>query len=389
MKGALGLQPILFGLLRMTFSDSTTTRTKFLFIQASNMDDEISQEDGGGFTTIQRGKALAKESAMTIIMKQFANYVAKIDIKSAEKCNLAYVLEGLKNVAIGQEAGLLNIENYQRAIREHQLEHPDKTEEKERMGMRLSHAVAVAEQEAPELSEVCEPEAEEEESAEAEPVIFKQRKVQKTFKVGDLVEVYSVKNNKWMTDAEVVEFASEACNKDGLKLRAGSLKIIYAHGSQFKWIPPQHIEELLRMSPRPRPPPPKVGQMLKETHNWFTEWHQRHFEVKRGFLQWWLSEQEAQEKKKPSRSVYLLGLRIQEEHGKIIKLRTDSTNGIVFQFNAETSSARAEWVEALWAHAEYCEEMREFEEAKWVGIEVRKELLDVMAGGVHKPLRKH
>lgn len=80
---------------------------------------------------------------------------------------------------------------------------------------------------------------------------------------------------------------------DGCKLAAGSVKVLYNNSKTFKWILPSQFKSMLRVSSRPSAPYALAGQLLKQTHNWITTWHLRHFEVSRGYLQWWATVDDA------------------------------------------------------------------------------------------------
>merc|ERR1719469_1746145 len=106
-----------------------------------------------------------------------------------------------------------------------------------------------------------------------------------------LLRVYSQKHKTWMLDAEIVDVVRESCVIDGFQVRAGSMKVEYANGARYKWVAPQQVEQELRPSPRPRPPNPMVGMLSKMAHGWWiTMWHDRYFELNKGFLQWWVTE---------------------------------------------------------------------------------------------------
>jgi len=184
--------------------------------------------------------------------------------------------------------------------------------------------------------------------------------------------------DKWFTDAEVVNVATEVLVEKGMRVPAGSLKIVYDHGTRFKWVNPQEPEKYLRPSGRPRPPEPMSGDLLKESNYWFTtRWNKYYFEVSKGFLQWWSTSEEAENNVKPAGSVYLMGLQ-QQQQGEQFRVRADATGGAVFAFQAASEEESSVWVDTLWAHATYCDDVREHFEAQLGGNEVRNELLNVM-----------
>merc|ERR1712061_393006 len=72
-----------------------------------------------------------------------------------------------------------------------------------------------------------------------------QRKKVKMYSVGDYVEIWSLNCQSWIKDGEVTETVDGKCIRDGVKLRAGSMKVVYMDGERFKWVPPQLAEEHL------------------------------------------------------------------------------------------------------------------------------------------------
>lgn len=185
-----------------------------------------------------------------------------------------------------------------------------------------------------------------------------QRKKVKRFRPGDQVEVWSIKYDRWIGDAEIVEVLTESAIRDGNNIRAGSVKVLYKNKGRFKWIPPQLVDEVLRVSGRPPVPDPKIGELLKEIHTDVTEWCPVHVEVNEGFIQWWIDEEAARRGEQPQGIAYLFMLQMFNE-GLQIKLRTDSTQGGVHAFKAESEEEVQIWVEALWEHAGHCGDMME------------------------------
>lgn len=215
-----------------------------------------------------------------------------------------------------------------------------------------------------------------------------QRRTVRLYAQGDVVEIYSEKDQAWMLDGEVEEVTNESSHRDGFNIRAGSMKVTYCNGMRFKWIAPQQMEQYLRPSPRPRPPDPMVGDLYKETHSWFrTWWQQCYCELNKGFLMWWETVEVARTGAKPTGSLYLLGLDMKvdakpDKEGvtnSIIKMRSTSSQGAIFVFKREDGGDLEAWKEAFWAHAGFCEEAREFYQAREGGQEMRKELLQVLA----------
>lgn len=366
MRAAFGNHAHCFGLLRMTFGAGQDAVTKFVFVHAS--------DESGQFSKVQRGKALVMEPEMDAAIRRFAPFSAKVRIHSKEECTVESLVENLRSaVCVGVEK--LTMDNFQLAPEQHRNQRPENHENEQKRRQTMEH-VERMEPPTPRSGAVLpEPEVV---PAEQQWQATRQRKRLKLWSRGDMVEIFSKKNQKWFLDAEITDVVYEGGIRDGFRVAAGSMKVVYDNGSRFKWVGPNEMEELLRASPRPRPPKPLVGNLRKESHYFFvTEWTQQHMEVNMGFLLWWPSKDEARSGKAPSGSVYLLGLR-QQDSGAYFQLRAESTHGAVFSFQADSAERSAEWVRSLRAHAAYCEEVRQLQEAKDAGTEVCNELLSVL-----------
>jgi len=183
------------------------------------------------------------------------------------------------------------------------------------------------------------------------------RKKVKPYKVGDLVDIFRSKQNDWLLDGEVVEVANDAGVKDGTSVTAGSCKVTFNAGKEFKWVQPAQFEASLRISGRPRPPEMKTGVFSKETHNWWwVEWNERYFELKKGVLSWWTNEAAAKAQKKPSKTIYLLGMQYNQDNNKI-KVRTAASGSLINHFMWKTSDEAEDWGQAFVEQAVYCEDL--------------------------------
>jgi len=196
------------------------------------------------------------------------------------------------------------------------------------------------------------------EACDAEFKEAKQRRKVPRFNRGEAVEVWSMKYNRWVRDAEVADMVTESCERDGMKLRAGSVKVVYKNQGRFKWIPPQLVVDHLRPSRRPIAPDAKFGQLHKETHGDDTVWQPVHVEVNQGFMQWWASEEAARRGKKPICAAFLFCMNLFCE-GSLIKIRTDATGGAIHVFRALAEEDAQAWEEALWEHAGFCGDVTE------------------------------
>lgn len=192
----------------------------------------------------------------------------------------------------------------------------------------------------------------------------RQREAVKAYRKGDFVDVWSVKFSRWYDDGEVVDRVDETCYVDHVQVQAGSVQVVFGLGKMYRWVAPVMVKRHLRDSLRPQPPEAMSGVLKKETHGWFgfSEWHDRYVEIQRGYIHWWRNEQEAQINE-PVKKVYLLGTRIKEKVNKF-KLVTDGSQGVIYQFEAESYDSMLAWSEACYEHAEFCEELNEFDQAK-------------------------
>merc|ERR1719210_2958244 len=140
-----------------------------------------------------------------------------------------------------------------------------------------------------------------------------QRKQAKAYRVGTLVEVRSVKQDSWIRDAEIIGTVNETCEKDGFKLRAGSVKVLYNGGNVFRWVPPRDAEYDLRPQSRLRlqVPEPMSGGLEKryvaDASCPEGRWVPMHVEICRGHVQWWETETAARNGKKSGGHAFLLG----------------------------------------------------------------------------------
>merc|ERR1711920_299878 len=177
--------------------------------------------------------------------------------------------------------------------------------------------------------------------------------------VGDYVEIWSTQCDNWIKDGEVIETVDRKCRRDGVKLRAGSMKVLYMKGERFKWVPPQLAEEHLRASPVPSAPKVLTGKLLKEVHSEVTEWRVVHVELHKGFIQWWVDKEAARQGDKSLGHAHLLGLQQGNCQGTSFSVRAVSRRGAVDTFQARSEEDAAKWVNSLWEHAGYCAELEE------------------------------
>lgn len=335
----------IFGLLRMTFGARANARTEFMFVH-------VSDPNAG------ECKAVGTLPDMEQAVRKFAATAASLHLESQEDCTVERFVEKLRSTLLGIELDTVTVENLKAA------------EEQKRQA-------DLEELQAPTAS-VIEPRRMTLAASFTTNDTTSQRKKLKLFRKGDVVEVYSSKHQTWYEDAEVVDVVKETTVLEGIKVRAGSMKVVYSGGSRFKWVTPQQMGEVLRPSPRPKAPPIVGGLLSTEVNSWFsTAWTQYYFELNKGFLQCWNSLVDAKAGYRPKRSIHLLGLGLQEQD-TCIRLQSDALRGAVYTVRAETEADTGRWAEALWDHAGFCEEMREFSRVRQGGSVMRKQLLQVV-----------
>lgn len=365
MAGLVGQAAHSFGLLRMTFGTGAEAKTKCLFIHASD------PLDSGNFTQAQHGRALANKPAMMKAVHGIAACAADVNIQSAEECTVENMISKLREEARGAEAKLITVENFNAAVEQLREEHPEMQvleDEREDELKYLEHLQ-------PPRPEVVQPEME---ASASTGEVARLRKKLKLYRPGDSVEVWSAAQQRWMLDGEVAEVARQSIVGDNHRVPEGSHMVVYDNGALFEWIAPNMVETHLRPSLRPRSPPAKVGPINKETHGWFTVRHMRYVEVSKGFLRWWDTEEGAKSGTEAPGMIYLLHLQ-QQRDGKDINLRSASTKGKNYTFEASSEEEAEDWVTTLWMQAAYCQELRDFTDAQAPNSELRKSMTNQVA----------
>lgn len=179
------------------------------------------------------------------------------------------------------------------------------------------------------------------------------------YKVADLVFVYSGANKTWLDDGVVVEVLKEAVSRDGLVLSPQTVKVQYNNRRQFKWVTLVQQAHFVKPSFRPQPPPALIGELMKETHNFISQWHVRYFELSKGYLQWWMSCDDAKKGQPPNGSLSLVGMEM-DVRGTVMHLRTNNSKGIIYSFDATQMDALTKWSSGLRSHQQYCIKMQAY-----------------------------
>lgn len=373
MRGVISKHPHSFGLLRMAFGFGDLTRTVFIFVHASDA------LNSGGFSMKERGAAMSIWPAMEAAVNKFTPCTAKVRIQYKAECTVEFLVGKLRAIR-GMDSSLFTTAGYyyynsvlKKASGDEEAEQSqfvletstigssasdeaDSRESKTTYGTPMSMDMPSPVQLHPPASRAAS--LSHDWSADFAGSV--QRRKARAYHVGDLVEIWSVKYDKWIRDGEVMDVVREKCCKDGVNLRAGSVKVLYSSGARFKWMPPKQVSEHLRMSARPKAPDSTIGSLQKECHADVTFWRSMHVEISKGYMQWWEEEAEAERGGKSLGHAYLLGMQLWRQ-GRSFKLRAESNDGAVFAFQAENDEDAQRWVNALWEHAGHCLDMHELE----------------------------
>merc|ERR1711879_1057769 len=102
----------------------------------------------------------------------------------------------------------------------------------------------------------------------------------------------------------------------------------------------------LQPSFRPLPPPPFTGQLMKETHSWFTEWHARYFICEEGFLTWWFTEADSKKDVAPNGRLELWALKVRRvpPDSKQFQVAVGSSTGTIYDFASSSSGLTSSWL---------------------------------------------
>jgi len=177
------------------------------------------------------------------------------------------------------------------------------------------------------------------------------------WKKGDLVDIWSSSEKKWFTDGVLEEVrGGTSSTADGKELPPGCVKVVYGNGLRGKWIHPDAMNDEAQVK-RAEKPEVFSGFLLKETHKFRKDWHMRYFEVKDGFLTWWVTQEDAKNGVKPQSSLSLVGLMMKiKKSSTQFGVRTASSKGVVYNLDCSHvpgTKYLAQWVEALKLHSAY------------------------------------
>jgi len=176
-------------------------------------------------------------------------------------------------------------------------------------------------------------------------------------KTGQRVCVFSIALNQWFPDGWVTEVATGPAVQDGIILQSRAFKVKYLGGTcRSEWLSTQDAHKYLRVVPSA--PLAVIGTILKETHGWFTRFHKRHFSLSGGVLCWWRTGNDARQGVKPNGFLSILGLQMQMD-GCLLRIKTNSSQGIVYVFHAGTFENAKLLSNALQQHLEYCSKIED------------------------------
>jgi hypothetical protein len=407
---------VVFGLLKLTFNKNNLqdgdgqgeVRTfKWVMVFAT-------LDEGSTMSAVQRGKALSKKPAMEKVLKEVATISCIMEITEPDDLTIDEVVARVKKVSVlDGELMVPEVKAFSRP--EGAGSKADAPQEEPQVEM-IEEVYEPGESTAPEPPPAPEPEKQEEPttvteepistpaeeppkeeapapeattSSPPEPAPEEAPKVETKaeeaspppaptpdpappapttkklgFKVGDLVDIWSHTEGKWFTDGIIEEVRETASSThEGKPLPAGCGKIVYNAGSRGKWLQPEALNDRQIVKPSIRPTT-FTGFLKKETHNILSEWHVRYFELKDGYLTWWITLEDARTGVKPQTSLELVGLQMKAPaQSAKFSIRTASSKGVVYNFDAATGTGYhtvEEWAANLRQHAAYANRMHKF-----------------------------
>lgn len=421
-----------YGLLRLRFGSGRMGRTKYVFVQASRVDEREESNDlpadqqsvaahpkAGQQSAVKHGQAMAQRGAMEKALLEFVHFSAKIEVTRLSDLSVDNLVEKVQKASTA-DADLCTVGSYFEGLVEFMKKAkptaavvPEEAAKQDEKALVAACAVEIFDNNCAPAAEVHEAEKDETVADDTEhtfpmeagaappqPAAAKpepEKEAPKAaagiadaveaaapsvpaptpapaaaatpaaaapapvpeYKRGDLLFVYSNAASTWMDDGIVVLVLEEAAEHDGLKLPKGSVKIQYNNRRQFKWVTPAQNKQYLRPSKRPVPPPTLLGELMKETHNWITQWHVRYFELSKGYLQWWMSSDDARSGVVPNGSLSLTGLEMSVQE-TVLHIRTASSKGVIYAFDATTVESSSKWSEMMKQHEAYCRSMHQY-----------------------------
>lgn len=339
LKKALGEHPVSFALLRLAFKAGDTTYNQLVFISSV----------AGSRHKSKRQVNIGTKHQMKEEFEQFGAIDFDLNIQHFEQLTEERICTDLANH--NSDEVTFTVENYRKG----QAEFLKSVSDPGLFG--VSSGVSSR----PAYADFVE---------DSVPVFHRQTSKDdepkgRVWKVGETVAVYCKSEQTWVDDGIVLLVLTESNSYDGYKLPVGAIKVQYSNQRRFKWVLQDHVDTFLRPSTRPSMPTPMMGELFKETHNIITEWHVRHVEINRGFMQWWQNPDDARSGLRPNAVAGLTGMKLQVEEGNnIFRFSTASTNGMVYSFDATSVEGRNRWVGALERHHQYCHDLLEHMQRK-------------------------
>lgn len=372
MRDAVGKSSHSFGLLRATFGIGEDATTKFIFIHASSDGNAV----GRRFSARAFGQAMMTAPTMEAAILGFSPCSAKLRIRCEEECTIEELVEKLLTTARGGDAELISVQSYQATAACDGFDSERLLEE----GEEGEDAAAQPEQEPdPEACSRSRTQAgtfsTEEDATSSEPMhpalCSAGGATSSRSCAGDDAVREAFRTRLDTTPAELALLeATKAALEEMETSRCGAKAMPETRPAPSaipSAAPPGEVG-LLRSRSRERPsidlevPEPVMGQLLMRMHGWFVTWWQPlRFQLSRGFLEWWPSEEEARSGAAPSGSMRLQGLQ-QQDGGASFKLRVGGKDGAIHSFQADSEEEAKSWVLAIWRHAGYCELVRECDE---------------------------
>lgn len=366
MRNTLGEHMVSFGLLRLEFSTGTSTKTQLVYFSAVM---------GSGRQKERSLAAINGKKVRQAILDGIVGGAADLEIEVQNPDDISVLAFCARCSENDADYVTYTVKNYRKGLKKFQDRHSDEAPPREEEDTFEEDPVKAAREQAAREqmqnieSQVLDDLLSEDYSQTMQPSMSLEdgdaadrAKIDDgSFKVGDAVMVFCDSARQWIDDGAILLILRQTESYDGYQLPQGAVKVQYCGGRRFKWVLEEQVERFLQPSERPTPPSPMMGELFKETHNVITEWHVRHVEINRGYMQWWQNPDDARIGMKPNAVAMLSGMIFHvDDDSTVFKFSTAGTKGTVYSFDATSPEGRERWVAALARHGSYCEHIQAY-----------------------------
>lgn len=360
MRQALADHPNTFGLIRMVFGKGLRAKVKHVFVHCSMRDEaESGKTMAPMMTNKERANLTMNFVKMERKIEKYARLAAKLEITNKDDLTLENLCERLR-AGSPMDSEYISPQSFQEGHQEFLQVNQEVLDHYRELHWGAHSVKKAAVPHFPRRRS----------SMDRQPVLAsaavedtRQRKMVRPYKVGDKVEIFSTTTSEFIDDGTVEEVLNKEQERDGFKLSVGAMKVKYDRGRRQKWVLLSQMAIFMRPSTRPEPPAPLDGELLKEIHNFSIEWEPRYCQVSRGCFLWWENKRDFDAGLKSRGLFSLLGLEL-TENGTFMSMRSASTTGAVYSFDASKERNLAKWTKAIREHADFCDTFHAYEQKR-------------------------